>query len=101
MKSLVLITLTIVAFACPAQARRGEDMFRDSVWSSYERPFVMSDVARGKDMFPAVPLMLNPRAEMFQNVKRRPIAMNEDMFPSRRGRPMPYSPILTNDHWTQ
>lgn len=100
MKSFVFIALAITLFACPVKAhvRRGEDMFKDSVWSSYERPFVMSDLRRGQDLFPAVPVMLNPRAELFQNVKRSSAFGSEDMFSKRYTRPAPHYSPLFNEH---
>ncbi|MDD2325590.1 MAG: hypothetical protein PHW63_06280 [Alphaproteobacteria bacterium] len=56
------------------------DMFYDEHWI-YDRPSVPSDIYRGPDMLPRVPLMSNQNADVFDHAPRYNTMGNEDMLP--------------------
>ena len=55
-------------------------MFYDKHWV-YNRPAVPSDMYRGQDMLPHVPLMYRQDADVFDRANKANTMGNEDMFP--------------------
>ncbi|MDD3183095.1 MAG: hypothetical protein PHD48_09880 [Alphaproteobacteria bacterium] len=56
------------------------DLFYDQHWV-YDRPSVPSDLQRGSDMFPKVPLLFHRDADVFDSLSKTNTYGGDDMLP--------------------
>lgn len=80
--TLFVLSLGLASGEALARGRSG-DMFEDADWCCGHRPWVKSDLARGQDMFAAIPLTYHANADLFDGMRPTRIATNEDMLAPR------------------
>ena len=102
---LVLGLFVIALTSTPAYARtikplRHADMFYNNQLAG-NRPWVPSDAQRGEDMFANIPAFRTHKSVFFHRTRPVAISTRSDMVYVRRRTAIPYwSPIFTNDGWT-
>ena len=90
--SVFSLSLLLVGPAAGKTGRSG-DMFNEGRWNITDRPSVPSDETRGSDMFPAVPLAVEPNADVFGRAQPNYDPGQEEMV-IVRPTPMPHYPLF-------
>jgi len=94
--ALAFLMFFLVTFPATAETDRPGDMYAKGGWNITKRPAVPSDIARGEDMIPEVPPVLETDADVFDRLHPNYDFGREEMV-IVRPEPMPQHPIFQRE----